>query len=83
VPTHSPAKAGQTVTISVDADGNLTGPLPSTRDNTVVAVTAGCGVWALAAGAIVFPTVLAHLLLNRHRLRHWAHEWKQFDKPPR
>ena len=29
VPTDTPAKAGQTVTISVDADGNLTGPIPS------------------------------------------------------
>ncbi|MDV6286655.1 hypothetical protein [Rhodococcus jostii] len=83
VPTDSPAKAGQTVTISVDADGNLTGPLPSTQENTVVAVTAAFGIWALAAGAVVLPTVLAHALFNRNRMRRWAHEWKQFDMPPR
>ncbi|RYF48090.1 MAG: hypothetical protein EOO27_36140 [Comamonadaceae bacterium] len=83
VPTDNPAKAGQTVTISVDADGNLTGPLPSTRDNTMVAVTAAFGIWALAAGAVLLPTALAHTLFNRNRLRRCAHEWKQFDMPPR
>uniref|UniRef100_UPI003F7EE66D Rv1733c family protein n=1 Tax=Rhodococcus wratislaviensis TaxID=44752 RepID=UPI003F7EE66D len=83
VPTDNPAKAGQTVTISVDADGNLTGPIPSTRDNTMVAVTAAFGIWALAAGAVLLPTALAHTLFNRNRLRRWAHDWKQLDKPPR
>jgi hypothetical protein len=82
VPTDGPAKAGQTITISVDADGNLTGPIPSSPENTAVAVTAALGTWALAAGAVVLPTALAHTLFRRNRLRHWAHEWKQFDMPP-
>ncbi|EID81759.1 hypothetical protein W59_01274 [Rhodococcus opacus RKJ300 = JCM 13270] len=83
VPTDTPAKAGQTVTISVDADGNLTGPIPDSRENDVVAVTAACGVWALTAGTVLLIAALAHRLFHRNRLRRWAHEWKQFDTPSR
>ncbi|NDV06674.1 hypothetical protein GXW84_19465 [Rhodococcus sp. IEGM 248] len=82
VPTDTPAQAGQTITISVDADGNLTGPIPDSRENTVLAVTAACGLWTLTAGAILLLAALAHRLFTRNRLRHWAHEWKQFDTPP-
>jgi hypothetical protein len=82
VSTDTPAQAGQTVTISVDADGNLTGPIPDSRENTVLAVTAACGVWALTAGAVLLLTALAHRLFTRNRLRRWAHEWRQFDTPP-
>ncbi|WP_419179528.1 hypothetical protein [Rhodococcus opacus] len=74
---------GQTITISVDADGNLTGPIPDRRENTVLAVTAACGVWALTARTVLFLTALAHRLFHRNRLRRWAQEWKQFDRPPR
>ncbi|WP_241031938.1 hypothetical protein [Rhodococcus koreensis] len=83
VPTDMPAKAGQTVTIDVDADGNLTGPVPDSRENTVLALTAACGVWALAAGAVLLSTALARRLFTRNRLRRWAQEWNQFDIPPR
>ncbi|WP_072948280.1 Rv1733c family protein [Rhodococcus koreensis] len=83
VPTDTPAKAGQTITIDVDADGNLTGPIPDTRENTALAVTAACGLWALAAGAVLLSTALAHRQFTRNRLRRWAQEWKQFDIPPR
>ncbi|MFC9357468.1 hypothetical protein ACFTZB_12965 [Rhodococcus sp. NPDC057014] len=83
VPTDTPAKAGQTVTISVDAAGNLTGPIPSGPENTVVAVTAACGLWALTAGALLLCAALAHRLFHRNRLRRWAQEWTQFDPPPR
>jgi len=55
VPTDAPAKAGQAITISVGADGNLTGPIPSNRENTIVAATTACGAWALAAGALLLP----------------------------
>ncbi len=82
-PPTPPAKAGQTVTISVDADGNLTGPIPDSRENDVVAVTAACGVWALTAGTVLLIAALAHRLFHRNRLRRWAHEWKQFDTPSR
>ncbi|MFC9764236.1 hypothetical protein [Rhodococcus jostii] len=83
MPTDAPAKAGQTVTVSVDAAGNLTGPIPDSRENTVVAVTAACGVWALTAGTVLFLTALAHRLFTRNRLQRWAQEWKQFDRPLR
>nr|WP_201453684.1 hypothetical protein [Rhodococcus sp. WAY2] len=83
VPTDANAQSGQTITISVDADGNLTDPIPSSRDNTVLAVSAAFGVWATAAGAVLLPTALAHTLLNRNRLRQWGQEWTQFDMPPR
>ena len=83
VPTEANATAGQTITISVDTDGNLTGPIPDSRENTVLAVTAACGVWALTAGAVLLTAALAHRLFHRNRLRRWAHEWKQFDRPPR
>ncbi|MGW5152483.1 Rv1733c family protein [Rhodococcus koreensis] len=82
VPTDTPAKAGQTVTISVDADGNLTGPIPSGPENTALAVTAACGLWTLTAGAVLLAAALAHRLFHRNRLRRWAHEWTQFDTPP-
>ncbi|WP_235214819.1 hypothetical protein [Rhodococcus opacus] len=74
VPTDAPAKAGQTITISVDADGNLSGPIPDSGENTVVAVTAACGVWALAAGTIVLSTAFARRLFHRNRLRRCAQE---------
>ncbi|TQC41336.1 hypothetical protein EEB14_55500 [Rhodococcus sp. WS4] len=83
VPTDAPAKAGQTITISAGADGNLTGPIPSSRENTIVAVTTACGAWALAAGALLLPTALVHAVFDRNRMRHWAREWNQFDIPPR
>lgn len=83
VPTDAPAKAGQTITISVDADGNLSGPIPDSRENIALAVTAACGLWALAAGAVLLSTALAHRLFTRNRLRRWAQEWTQFDIPPR
>ncbi len=85
MPTDAPVKAGQTITIDVDADGNLTGPPipPDTRENTVLAVTAACGVWALVAGGVLLSTALAHRLFHRNRLRRWAQEWTQFDIPPR
>uniref|UniRef100_UPI0037C9E653 hypothetical protein n=1 Tax=Rhodococcus opacus TaxID=37919 RepID=UPI0037C9E653 len=83
MPTDTPAQAGQTITISVDADGNLTGPIPDSREDTVLAVTAAFGVWALAAGAVLLLTTLAHRLFTRNRLRRWAQEWKQFDMPSR
>ncbi|UNN05142.1 hypothetical protein [Rhodococcus opacus] len=82
VPTDTPAQAGQTITISVDADGNLTGPIPDSRENTVLAATAASGVWALTAGTLLLSTALAHRLFTRNRLRRWAQEWKQFDIPP-
>jgi hypothetical protein len=83
VPTETPAKAGHTVTISIGADGNPVGPLPGSGENTVVAVAAAIGIWALAAGAVLLPTALTRTLIHRNRLRHLAHEWKQFDTPPR
>ena len=46
-------------------------------------MTAACGVWALTAGTVLLTAALAHTLFHRHRLRRWAHEWKQFDTPPR
>jgi hypothetical protein len=82
VPTPAPAQAGHTITIDVDADGNLTGPIPDSRENTVLAVTAASGLWALAAGAVLLSTALAHRLFTRNRLRRWAQEWTQFDTPP-
>ncbi|KAF0958828.1 Rv1733c family protein [Rhodococcus sp. T7] len=82
VPTDAPAKAGQTITISIGADGNLTGPIPSGGQNTALAATAATGVWALSAGALLIPTALTRTLLRRKRLRQWAYEWKQLDKPP-
>ncbi|MFE7423170.1 hypothetical protein [Rhodococcus sp. NPDC057529] len=82
VPTDTPAKAGQTITISVDADGHLTGPIPDSRENTALAVTAACGLWALTAGAVLLCAALAHFLFHRNRLRRWAQEWTQFDTPP-
>ncbi|RYF43406.1 MAG: hypothetical protein EOO27_44335, partial [Comamonadaceae bacterium] len=75
VPTDTPAQAGQTITISVDADGNLTGPIPDSRENTVLAVAAACGLWALAAGAVLLSTALARRLFTRNRLRRWAQGW--------
>jgi hypothetical protein len=81
VPTDTPAQAGQTVTLSVDADGNLTAPIPSGGENTVLAVTAARGLWALTSGAVVLLTA-AQRLFHRNRLRRWAHEWRQFDTPP-
>ena len=72
--TDAPAKAGQTITISIDADGNLTGPIPDSQENTVLAVTAVFGVWALAAGAVLLLTTFAHRLFTRNRLRRWAQE---------
>ncbi|WP_442972155.1 Rv1733c family protein, partial [Rhodococcus sp. T7] len=83
VPTDTPGKAGQTVTISVDADGNLTGPIPDSQENTALAVTAACGIWALTAGTVLLATALAHRLFHRNRLRRWAQEWTQFDTPRR
>lgn len=38
----------------------------------MMAVTAAFGIWALAAGAVLLPTALAHTLFNRKRLRRWA-----------
>ncbi|WKN60903.1 hypothetical protein HJ581_0045475 [Rhodococcus opacus] len=81
VPTDAPAKAGQTITI--DVDGNLTGPIPDSRENTVLAVAAACGLWALAAGAVLLSTALARRLFTRNRLWRWEQEWTQFDIPPR
>uniref|UniRef100_UPI003F659145 Rv1733c family protein n=1 Tax=Rhodococcus opacus TaxID=37919 RepID=UPI003F659145 len=83
VPTNTPGKAGQTITISVDTDGNLTGAIPDSRENTVLTVTAACGLWALAAGAVLLSTALARRLFTRNRLRRWEQEWTQFDIPPR
>ncbi|WP_306454254.1 hypothetical protein [Rhodococcus sp. ACS1] len=85
VPIDTPAKAGQTITISIGADGKLTGPIPSSRQNTALAATAAtaaCGVWALSAGALLVPTTLTRKLLHRKRLRQCAYEWKQLDTPP-
>ena len=35
------------------------------------------------AGALLLSTAITHRLFTRNRLRRWAHEWKQFDTPPR
>ncbi|RZL74941.1 MAG: hypothetical protein EOP32_32505 [Rhodococcus sp. (in: high G+C Gram-positive bacteria)] len=83
VPTAAPAKAGETITIDVDADGDLTGPIPDSREIPVLAMTAACGVWALTAGGVLLSTALAHRLFHRNRLRRWEQEWTQFDLPPR
>ncbi|MFC9355852.1 hypothetical protein ACFTZB_04595 [Rhodococcus sp. NPDC057014] len=82
VPTDTPAKAGQAVTISIGADGNPIGPMSSSGENTIVAVAAALGIWALAAGIVLLPTALTRTLLHRNRLRRWAHEWKELDTPP-
>jgi len=83
VPTDAHATAGQTITVSVGADGNLTGPIRSNREDTAVAVTAACGVWALGSGGIVLVPALVHAVLARTRMRQWAYEWTRFDAPPR
>lgn len=83
VPTEANATAGQTITISVDTDGNLTGPIRSNRDDTVVAVTAACGAWALGSGGIALVPALGHALLTRTRMRQWAREWTRIDTSPR
>ena len=46
-------------------------------------MTTACGLWALTAGAVLLAAALAHRLFHRNRLRRWAHEWTQFDPPPR
>ncbi|MDV6284910.1 hypothetical protein [Rhodococcus jostii] len=81
VPTDAPAKACQTITIGVD--GNLTDPIPDSRESIALTVTAACGLWALAAGAVLLSTALARRLFTPNRLRRWEQEWTQFDIPPR
>ncbi|WAM14874.1 MULTISPECIES: hypothetical protein [Rhodococcus] len=75
--------AGQTTTISVGADGNLTGPIRSNREDTVVAVTAAGGLWALGSGGIVLVPALVHAVSTRTRMRQWVYEWTRLDAPPR
>jgi hypothetical protein len=75
VPTAAPAKTGEAITISADADGPLSGPIPDSREKTVLAVTAACGLWALSAGAVLLSTALAHRLSTRNRLRRWEQGW--------
>ncbi|MDV6246661.1 hypothetical protein [Rhodococcus opacus] len=41
------------------------------------------GRLTLTAGAVLLIAALAHRLFHRNRLRRWAQEWKQFDRPPR
>lgn len=79
VPTDGAATAGQTISISVGADGNLAGSPRTSGQDAVVAVTAACGVWALGSGGILLVPVLVHLVLNRNRMRQWAREWIQLD----
>ncbi|WP_158461318.1 hypothetical protein [Rhodococcus opacus] len=54
---------------------HLTGPIPDSRESTVLAVTSACGVWALAAGAVLLSTALTHRLFTRNRLRRWEQDW--------
>jgi hypothetical protein len=78
VPTDTPAKACQTISVDVDADGNLTGPVPDSRENTVLAVTAACGVWALTASSRQ-----PHIGCSTESVAVLGTGWKQFDIPPR
>ncbi|MDI9939190.1 hypothetical protein QM806_27780 [Rhodococcus sp. IEGM 1351] len=82
IPVDAAARVGQTVTVPVDAAGDLTGTVSSGPENAVVAVTAGCGVWALGAGAAAVAGAGAHRVLLGQRMWHWAREWDEFGTPP-
>lgn len=82
VPTAAGATAGQTVTVLVDAAGNLADPGRSGTQNAAVAVTAACGVWALGAGVANLVLVGLHRILLRQRMRRWDREWSRFGADP-
>lgn len=47
----------------------------------VTVTAAASGVWTLAAATSSYPPPFAHTLIQRNRLGHREHGWKQLDIP--
>lgn len=80
VPVSAGMKAGDTVTIWVDGDGNRTGA-PFTANQIIAAATlATLGIWLMFVAVLGGVYVLMRVRLDRERYAAWDREWQEFDE---
>jgi hypothetical protein len=82
VPTESAAKAGQTVTVWLDQNGDLV-PAPETgSQNAATAVSVACGIWVTATGGYCLLFLVVHWVASRRQQAQLTREWNELDRPP-
>jgi hypothetical protein len=73
------AKAGHTVSVWIDGDGNRTPPPPSAGEIRGRAVIGGFATWFALSVTGVGAYLGARALLDRSRLRRWGAEWASVE----
>ncbi|MFZ2172980.1 MAG: hypothetical protein WAW17_02885 [Rhodococcus sp. (in: high G+C Gram-positive bacteria)] len=82
VQAESGMKAGATVIVWVDPNGDLADAPRTGVENAVLAVGAAVSAWASASALCLGLLLLARWLAGRHRLAQWDREWEQIGKKP-
>jgi hypothetical protein len=73
------ARAGDTVLVWFDGDGNRTTPPLNAADVTARAASQGCGTFVVLCLIACGSYLLARALLDRSRARHWAADWASVE----
>lgn len=79
-PVPPGAKAGSTVRVWTDPDGNLTLAPPDRLETTTRAIVVGVGVQLLGGGVLLGAYALAHRALERRRDAAWDAAWAALDR---
>ncbi|KAF0961130.1 Rv1733c family protein [Rhodococcus sp. T7] len=82
IDADSEAKAGDAVSIWVDANGNLSAAPMTGGESAVAAVIGAIAVWATSIIAGVLFLLGVHWSASRHRLAQWNREWAGIGKAP-
>lgn len=77
VPAHYEARAGATVSIWVDRNGNATEPPLTGAGAAIDAIVLALLLWSAAAGSMALLYLAVRFTHQRLRLRRWTLEWER------
>lgn len=81
-PAPPGARVGETVSVWIDAQGELVAAPATGADTAAAAVIAAVVVWVAGAIGGVVLLLGVHAATARHRMAHWDAEWNELGKPP-
>ncbi|PBC40086.1 hypothetical protein CJ179_33935 [Rhodococcus sp. ACS1] len=82
VQTGPETKAGQTISIWIDPDGNLADAPKTGTENGLEAVGAALALWTISATACLAVLMGIRWAEARYRLSQWDREWRNLGKAP-
>lgn len=82
VPAPTGARAGETVSVWIDENGELVSAPASSTEIAATAVSTAIVAWVVGAIGGGVALCGAHVAITRHRLAHWDAEGNELGKPP-